>query len=309
MNTAHARSESTRRAPDGSAAAPATAAEPRRAKTAPSIAFKDVGLVYESADGPFEALHDVTWNIAPGEPVAIIGPSGCGKSTTLHLIAGLMQPTAGTVQVGGCPIDRPRAATSFIPQDLGLFPWKTVFSNAELGLKLRGVPRDERRVRTEAALREVQLEGFEKAFPRELSGGMRQRLALARAIAVDMDLLLMDEPLSAIDALLRETLQQTLLELWQRSGHTQVLVTHSIEEAVFLGRRIFVMSPRPGTLVRVVDNPHMGEPGFRDSHDYDECCRTVRRALEAGARGAECDAGDSDANEAAYAAARGEAVR
>lgn len=257
-------------------------ANPRSA--APDIAFRGVGLSYEGPDGPIEALHDVTWDIAPGEPVAVIGPSGCGKSTTLHLIAGLMQPTAGTVEVGGRPISKPRAATSFIPQDLGLFPWKTVFANAALGLKLRGVPRDEMRARTEAALREVQLEGFEKAFPRELSGGMRQRLALARAIAVDMDLLLMDEPLSAIDALLRETLQQTLLELWQRSGHTQVLVTHSIEEAVFLGRRIFVMSTRPGTLVRVIDNPHMGEPGFRDTHDYDECCRVVRRALEAGAR-------------------------
>lgn len=248
----------------------------------PTVTFEGVGLTYKTDAGDIEALRRVSFTVEPGEPVALIGPSGCGKSTTLHLVAGLLSPTVGKVDVGGAPVDKPRSATAFIPQNLGLFPWKTVYQNAALGLVIRRLPENEIKSRTTAALKQVGLSEFARAYPKELSGGMRQRLALARALAMDMDLLLMDEPLSAIDALSRETLQNTLLELWQESGHTQMLVTHSINEAVFLGRRIIVMSARPASVVAVVDNPGMGAVSYRDTQEFSERCVAVREALARG---------------------------
>lgn len=232
--------------------------------------------------GGLEALRDVSLSVEPGEAVALIGPSGCGKSTTLHLLAGLLRPTAGQVLVDGDAIEAPRHETAFIPQDLGLLPWKTVLQNAALGLTIRKVSRAEADERARAALAQVGLGEFERAFPKELSGGMRQRLALARALAMRADLLLMDEPLSAIDALLRESLQNDLLELWRESGHTQVLVTHSIEEAVFLGQRILVFSDRPASVIAVVDNPDMGAEGHRGSAGFAAKCQEVRLALAGG---------------------------
>ncbi|MBQ9004343.1 MAG: ABC transporter ATP-binding protein, partial [Eggerthellaceae bacterium] len=237
-----------------------------------TISFNNVSLSY----GDLRTLRDLTFDIAHGESVALIGPSGCGKSTTLHLVAGLLQPARGSVLVDGEPVASPRRATAFIQQDLGLFPWKTVIQNAALGLTVRKVPKAEARTRAANALAKVGLTGFERAYPKELSGGMRQRLALARALAMDADLLLMDEPLSAIDALLRESLQDTLLELWRERGHTQMLVTHSIEEAVYLGQRIFVFSARPATLVAIIDNAALGT---RTSSEFLATCQQVRAAL------------------------------
>ena len=248
-------------------------------QTGARIGFEGVGLTYGRGDEAVEALRDVTFEVAAGESVALIGPSGCGKSTTLHLVAGLLAPSGGAVAVNGEPVRRPRRETAFIQQDLGLLPWRNVLQNAALGLRIRKVPRDEALARARTALARVGLEGFERSWPKGLSGGMRQRLALARALAMDADLLLMDEPLSAIDALLRESLQDTLLELWRERGHTQMLVTHSIEEAVFLGRRIIVFSDRPATVVGVVDNPAVGEPAWRASAAFAEKCQEVRDAL------------------------------
>lgn len=236
-------------------------------------------MAYDEGAERVVACRDLTFVVAPGEAVALIGPSGCGKSTTLHMAAGLFAPTSGMVHVGGGPIEKPRQETAFIPQDLGLFPWKTVLQNAALGLRFHGMSKDEAEQRARQALAQVGLEGFERAFPKELSGGMRQRLALARALAMHADLLLMDEPLSAIDALLRETLQDTLLELWQTRRHTQMLVTHSIEEAVYLGRRILVFSDRPGTIVKEIENPEMGDKSWRNSTAFAERCSMVRDAL------------------------------
>lgn len=246
-----------------------------------SIEFADVGLSYREGSQSTVAVSGLTFSVAPGESVAIIGPSGCGKSTMLHMAAGLIAPTEGTVCVGGACIVGPRAATAFIPQDLGLFPWKSVLRNASLGLELHGVPRAVAREHAQLALREVGLDGFENAYPRELSGGMKQRLALARALALDADVLLMDEPLSAIDALLRETLQDVLLDLHARRGHTQVLVTHSIEEAVYLGSRILVMTDRPARLWAEVANPGVGSREYRDSAAFAHVCQQVRAALAA----------------------------
>ena len=233
------------------------------------------------------ALDNLTFTVAAGEAVSIIGPSGCGKSTMLRLAAGLVQPTSGSVTQDGARLEHPRQNTALILQDYGLLPWKSVYANAELGLKIRGVGAAARKAKTAAALERVGLSGFERSYPNQLSGGMQQRLALARAIAMDIDTLLMDEPLSALDALLREELQSALLELWVRQGYTQVLVTHSIEEAVFLGQRIVVMAPRPGRVIAQIDNPQMGQCSYRDSDEFFERCRQVRRALDEGVRNAQ----------------------
>lgn len=247
------------------------------------ISFTHAGLVFEDGLEHLRALEDLTVSILPGQSVALIGPSGCGKSTTLRLAAGMLSPTEGEVLVNGSPVDKPRKETALIPQDLGLLPWKTVLQNAALGLVIRKVEKNRANELAADALAQVGLAGFERSYPKELSGGMRQRLALARALAMDADLLLMDEPLSAVDALLRESLQDTLLDLWRARGHTQLLVTHSIEEAVFLGGRILVFSSRPATLVADIANSHVGSEGWRDSEGFARLCNEVRTALAHGA--------------------------
>jgi ABC-type nitrate/sulfonate/bicarbonate transport system ATPase subunit len=245
-----------------------------------TLSFHDIGHTYEGSDRSVRALDSLSLEVAEGEPVAVIGPSGCGKSTLLLLATGLLAPSQGRLEVAGAPLSgRPRRETALILQDFGLLPWKTVEANAGLGLQVRGVPRAEVRSRADAALERVGLAEFARSYPSELSGGMRQRLGLARAVALDADLLLMDEPLSALDALKREDLQDVLLDLWQRRGHTQVLVTHSIEEAVFLGRRVVVMTPRPGRVAAIVENPGMGRAGFRASEEYHERCTQLRAVL------------------------------
>jgi NitT/TauT family transport system ATP-binding protein len=245
------------------------------------LLFDDVGMTYRGTDREVRALHGLTLSVDAGEPIAIIGPSGCGKSTLLLLAAGLLQPTDGRVLVGGAPVERPRRGSALILQEHGLLPWKTVEQNAALGLRLRGMRAHDARLVACAALERVGLAEFARAYPGELSGGMRQRVGLARAVALDADLFLMDEPLSALDALRREDLQDVLLELWQQRGHAQVLVTHSIEEAVFLGRRVVVMTKRPGTVGTVIENAEMGAASYRQSPAFYERCAQVRDALAA----------------------------
>jgi NitT/TauT family transport system ATP-binding protein len=244
-----------------------------------SISFESLGVTYVGTERKVQALCDVTLSLAEGEPVAIIGPSGCGKSTLLLAAAGLLKPTHGRVLVDGQPLTGVRRTTALILQDFGLFPWKTVFHNAALGLEIRGHARAELRERVMGALEQVGIAEFARAFPGELSGGMRQRLALARALALDADVLLMDEPLSALDALTREDMQDVLLDLWLRRRHTAVLVTHSIAEAVCLGRRVVVLTPRPGRIAAIVDNPGVGEADFRDSREFHLKIVELRRLL------------------------------
>lgn len=257
-----------------------------------TLGFDSVAYTYEGSGRAVRALDGVDLHVASGEPVAVIGPSGCGKSTLLLLAAGLLDRTAAEsrggarigadgagIRVDGAPVSGVRTGTALILQDYGLLPWKTVAANAGLGLEIRGMDRGERGRRVEQALQRVGLADFAASYPGELSGGMRQRLALARAVALDADLLLMDEPLSALDALTREDLQDVLLGLWKRRGHTQVLVTHSIEEAVYLGRRIVVMTPRPGRVAAVVDNPEMGAAGYRASSQFYQRCAQLRGLL------------------------------
>jgi NitT/TauT family transport system ATP-binding protein len=244
-----------------------------------SVLATDVRVTYHGVDADVVALAGVALELADGESVALIGPSGCGKSTFLLALAGLLRVTGGSIQVAGEPLEAPRLRTGLILQDFGLLPWKTVLQNAELGLLIRHYPVAERRARAIAALERVGLAGFTGLYPSELSGGMRQRLALARALALDADLLLMDEPLSALDALTREDLQDLLLALWEDRRHTAVLVTHSIEEAVYLGHRVLVMTPRPGRTASVVDNPGMGAPSYRQSEAFYAKCVEVRAIL------------------------------
>lgn len=250
--------------------------------TGAHIDFQRVSVEFDDGAELLTACRDVSFAVDAGQAIALIGPSGCGKSTTLRMASGLLKPSEGEVHVNGEPVGKPRQATALIPQNLGLFPWKTVIQNAALGLTIRKVPKQAAIARAREALEQVDLAGFERAYPKELSGGMRQRLALARALAMDADLLLMDEPLSAIDALLRESLQDTLLDLWQSRHHTQMLVTHSIEEAVYLGQRILVFSSRPGTVIADIANPSMGTRAWRDTSAFAEKCREVRESLASG---------------------------
>ena len=243
-----------------------------------SLSFENVQLTYDE----LHALDNLNLQVESGEALAIIGPSGCGKSSMLRLAAGLAQPTSGTVRINGNLAEKPRKQTALILQNFGLLPWKTVRQNAELGLLIQGAPAAERTRRTTEALARVGLADFANIYPNQLSGGMQQCLALARAIALDIDTLLMDEPLSALDALLREELQDTLLALWQEKRYTQVLVTHSIEEAVYLGQRIVVMAPRPGRVVTTIENPLMGSAQWRSQDAFFSQCRAVRAALEGG---------------------------
>lgn len=246
------------------------------------LEFESVTLRYDGvrkSDESLLALDRLDLSVDAGESLAIIGPSGCGKSSTLRMAAGLRKPSSGLVKIDEAVIDAPRQRTALILQDFGLLPWKTVKENAELGLKVRGLGRGERADKARRALELVGLEAFAACYPDELSGGMQQRLALARALALEVDLLLMDEPLSALDALLREQMQDLLLELWKREGYAQMLVTHSIDEAVYLGQRIVVLSPRPGRVVKVMDNPAMGQASYRGSVEFFERCNELRSLL------------------------------
>lgn len=258
-----------------------------------SLEFHDVSLRYDAHHGASEgllALDSLNLNVEAGESIAIIGPSGCGKSSSLRMAAGLLRPTSGLVLLDGAPILRPRQQTALILQDFGLLPWKTVQANAELGLKVRGVDKAARSRKAADALELVGLSDFARVYPEELSGGMKQRLALARALALDIDLLLMDEPLSALDALLREQMQDLLLDLWKRSEYAQILVTHSIDEAVYLGQRIVVLSPRPGHVVSVRENSAVGQPQYRGTVEYFELCNDIRGLLRDAASDGESDA-------------------
>jgi NitT/TauT family transport system ATP-binding protein len=218
--------------------------------SAVAIEFDDVGLTYASKAGSTVALDDVHCNFAPGKVTAIIGPSGCGKSTLLQIARGFLAPTRGRlrfVELGsGRAAQRP--AMSTVWQAFNLFPWLTVMENVGFGLKLAGVPQAERVARARKVIAAVDLSGFEDKYPRQLSGGMRQRVGLARALVMEPDVLLLDEPFGSLDAQTRLVLQEQLARLVERSGTTAILVTHSIEEALLLADTILVMTARPGRI-------------------------------------------------------------
>ncbi|WP_461209181.1 ABC transporter ATP-binding protein [Desulfocurvus sp. DL9XJH121] len=226
-----------------------------------------------------DVVGGVSFTLAQGETLAVVGPSGCGKTTLLYMLCGLTAPSSGQVLLGGGPVSGPSRDIAIILQDYGLLPWKTVLDNVGLGLRIQGAPRAEREAAARAMLAEMGLAGRENDYPARLSGGEQQRVAIARALAVRPRLLLMDEPFSSLDFITREKLQQALLATWQRRGAPYVLVTHSVEEAVFLGRRILVMGGDPAHVTARVDNPAFASPGHRDAPAFHETARAVRAAL------------------------------
>lgn len=215
----------------------------------PLIQASGISKVYISDKGePTLALDDFNLNVEKKEFVSIVGPSGCGKTTFLLLVAGLEPSTSGDLALEGKPVLGPDPAHAIVFQEYLLFPWRTVWQNVEFGPEVRGFPKRKRRQLVEKYLKLVGLDGFEKRYPHELSGGMKQKAAIARALCNEPKVLLMDEPFASLDALTRETLQQELLRIWQQTEATVLFVTHSIAEAVYLSDRVVVLSPRPGRI-------------------------------------------------------------
>ncbi|WP_029556125.1 ABC transporter ATP-binding protein [Xanthobacter sp. 91] len=219
------------------------------------IEVSDFNLAYDTIDGAVIAVRDADLVVNPGEFVSIIGPSGCGKSTFLNAVAGFLKPSSGTVTVDGEPVKGPSADRGMVFQQYSLFPWKTVRENVEFGLKMRGMGKSERAVAARTLLGLAGLSAFEDHYPDRLSGGMKQRVGIVRALATGPKVLLLDEPFGALDAQTRVIMQQILTNLWQRLGISVLFVTHDIDEAIFLSDRIYVMTARPGTIKAEVTVP------------------------------------------------------
>jgi NitT/TauT family transport system ATP-binding protein len=248
------------------------------------IDAKELSLTFSTADGPVYALSGVNLKVEDGDFVSFIGPSGCGKTTLLRVIADLEQATGGIITVNGLSPGVSRLARSYgyVFQAPGLFPWRTVERNVALPLEIMGIGDAAQRVKRNIAL--VNLNGFEKKFPWQLSGGMQQRVSIARALAFDPQLLLMDEPFGALDEIVRDKLNQQLLELWDQTKKTVVFVTHSIPEAVFLSTKIVVMSPRPGRIIDVIETnfPRTRALDIRETPEFLKVAQRVREGLRAG---------------------------
>ena len=222
--------------------------------TAPVVQVLNLSRTYNTSSSVVRALENVSIDIRKGEFLSILGPSGCGKSTLLNILAGFDKQTAGTAQFEGAPIKGPSPKRGVVFQDTNaLFPWMTVEQNVEFGLQALHIPRAERKERVSQALNLVRLEDFSGSYPRQLSGGMRQLVAIARIVVMNADLLLMDEPFAALDAITRQRMQKQLADIWSQTRSTILFITHSIDEAIYLGDRVAVMSARPGRIREIID--------------------------------------------------------
>ena len=252
----------------------------------PVVEARGLDLTFQTNDGPVQALKDVNLTINKGDFVSFIGPSGCGKTTFLRVMAALETPTGGTITVNGMSPDEARRnrAYGYVFQAAGLYPWRTIAGNIKLPLEIMGFSKSEQEDRIQKVLQLVDLEGFGKKFPWQLSGGMQQRASIARALAFDAEILLMDEPFGALDEIVRDHLNEQLLALWARTEKTIGFVTHSIPEAVYLSTKIVVMSPRPGRITDVIESPLPKERplDIRDTPQFLEIAHRVREGLRAG---------------------------
>ena len=252
----------------------------------PVITCQGLELVFQTNDGPVHALSDVNLDVRAGDFVSFIGPSGCGKTTLLRVIADLEAPTGGAISVNGMTPEAARLARAYgyVFQAAGLYPWRTIEKNIRLPLEIMGYAREDARARIASVLDLVGLSDFGRKYPWQLSGGMQQRASIARALAFDADLLLMDEPFGALDEIVRDHLNEQLLDLHARTGKTVCFVTHSIPEAVYLSTRIVVMSPRPGRIIDVIESPLPAERPLeiRDSPEFLEIAARVREGLRRG---------------------------
>jgi NitT/TauT family transport system ATP-binding protein len=262
----------------GGAARPATGR--------PVIEARGLTLTFETADGPVYALSDVDVDVRAGEFVSFIGPSGCGKTTFLRVVADLEQPSGGSVLVNGLTPEAARLARQYgyVFQAPALYPWRTIEKNVMLPLEIMGMSAAERAERARKQLALVELTGFERKYPWQLSGGMQQRASIARALSFDPALMLMDEPFGALDEIVRDHLNEQLLRLWDKTGKTVLFVTHSIQEAVFLSTKIVVMSPRPGRIQDVIDStlPRERTLEIRETPEFLAIAHRVREGLRAG---------------------------
>lgn len=252
----------------------------------PKISAKSVDLTFSTNDGPVHALKDVDLDINEGDFVSFIGPSGCGKTTFLRVLADLERPTDGTVEINGVSpkIARESRAYGYVFQAPGLYPWRSIGKNIKLPLEIIGLSKHEQIERVKRVLKLVDLQDFENKFPWQLSGGMQQRASIARALAFDADILLMDEPFGALDEIVRDHLNEQLLDLWKTTGKTICFVTHSIPEAVYLSTKIVVMSPRPGRIIDVIEStlPNERPLDIRDSSEFISISQRVREGLRSG---------------------------
>ncbi len=251
------------------------------AKATSFVTLHDVSKTYVADGATVDAVERVTVEIRSGEFVSILGPSGCGKSTLLMMVAGLETPTGGTIEIGGRRMTGPRSEIGMMFQDATLLPWKTALDNVLFPLAITGNSAAERREDALELLSRVGLDGFESKRPSHLSGGMRQRVALCRALITRPELLLMDEPFSALDAITRDEMNVVLMNLWQQFRKTVVFVTHSIREAVFLSDRVLVMSQRPGRLLTdmPIDIPRPRHPDVGETPRFNEICGQLRRMI------------------------------
>ena len=256
-------------------------------KDAPTVVeASKVDLVFQTADGPVHALSDIDLEINKGDFISLIGPSGCGKTTLLRLIADLEKPTGGMLKVNGISPEEARLNRDYgyVFQSPALYPWRTVEGNLKLPLEIMGVEKAEQNKRAREALEMVDLTDFEKKFPWQLSGGMQQRVSIARALTFYPDLLLMDEPFGALDEIVRDQLNEHFHRLWEQTHKTVVFVTHSIPEAAYLSTKIVVMSPRPGKINDIIENtlPEKRSLDIRETQEFLELSQRIRKGLRAG---------------------------
>jgi len=243
------------------------------------LSFKDVWKVFPQDKTELVAVKEFNLEVEDREFICILGPSGCGKTTLLRMIAGLESISRGSIELNGKAIQGPGSDRGMVFQDFGLFPWRSVKKNVEFGLEVRGIPAEKRADLSQKYIELVGLKGFERSHPKELSGGMKQRVGIARALANDPAILLMDEPFGALDAQTRNQMQKELLRIWQETKKTIIFITHSVDEAVFLADRVVVMTARPGT-VRTIHNIDLPRPRDRASQDFINLRKTILDELE-----------------------------